>query len=135
MLKDYWFSGIGPGNAAFNLVYPAYSFNTIKAPHAHNLYLQLMCDAGILGLALFLLVIVSFYRTVFSAFSRERDRKSRYYLAAAAAAVGGFLAQGVTDYSFYNNRVLLFFWVVVALGIVMSRRSGMEKGHALWSES
>ncbi len=135
MLKDYWFSGIGPGTDAFNLVYPAYSFNTVKAPHAHNLYLQLMCDAGILGLLLFLLVILSFYRTVFSAFSRERDRKSRYYLAAAASAVAGFLLQGITDYSFYNNRVLLFFWVVVALGIVLSRRSELEEGYALWSRS
>jgi O-antigen ligase len=135
MLKDYWFSGIGPGADAFNLVYPAYSFNTIKAPHAHNLYLQLMCDAGVIGLVLFLLVIFSFYRTVFSAFSRERDRKSKYYLAAAASAVAGFLLQGITDYSFYNNRVLLFFWVVVALGIVLSRRSELEEGYALWSRS
>lgn len=52
MLKDYWFSGIGPGTAAFNLVYPAYGFNTIAAPHAHNLFLQLMCDSGLAGLVL-----------------------------------------------------------------------------------
>ncbi len=135
MLKDYWFSGIGPGTDAFNLVYPAYSFNTIKAPHAHNLYLQLMCDAGILGLLLFLLILFSYYRTVFSAFSRERDRKTKHYLAAAAASVGGFLLQGMTDYAFYNNRVTLFFWVIIALGIVLSRRSEMEEGHFLWSES
>ncbi len=135
MLKDYWFSGIGPGTDAFNLVYPAYSFNTIKAPHAHNLYLQLMCDAGILGLVLFLLVILSFYRTVFSAFSRGRERKTKIYLAAAAAGVGGFLLQGMTDYAFYNIRVTFFFWVIIALGIVLARRSEMEDGHALWSKS
>ena len=135
MLKDYWFSGIGPGNSAFNLVYPAYSYNTISAPHAHNLYLQLLCDAGILGLLLLLLVILSFYRTVLSAASRAKDRKTRVYLAASAAAVGGFLLQGMTDYSFYNNRVTLFFWVVIALGIALSRRSEMEDGHPVWSRS
>ena len=135
MLKDYWFCGIGPGNTAFNLVYPAYSFNTVKAPHAHNLYLQLLCDTGIIGLILFLLVILSFYRTVFSAFSRVRDRATKIHLAAAAASIGGFLLQGMTDYSFYNPRVTLFFWVVVALGIALARRSKMEDGHYLWLKS
>lgn len=135
MLKDYWFSGIGPGIDAFNLVYPAYSFNTISAPHAHNLFLQLICDAGIVGLAMFGAVLLSFYRTTVSAFSRERDKKSRMYLAAATASISGFLLQGMTDYSFYNNRVMLFFWVVIALGLVLARRSSMEEGHFLWSKS
>lgn len=132
MLKDYWLSGIGPGNAAFNSVYPAYGYNTISAPHAHNLYLQLMCDAGILGLILFLLIVFSYFRTAFTAFSSERDKPSRIYLIAAVSAVSGFLLQGMTDYSFYNNRVTLFFWVIIGLGAALTRRSKMEEG-SLWS--
>jgi O-antigen ligase len=134
MLKDYWLSGIGPGITAFNTVYPAYSYNTIAAPHAHNLYLQLTSDAGIVGLLLFLMVIFSYYRTVFTAFSRERERPTRIYLIAAAASVSGYLLQGITDYSFYNNRVTLFFWVVIALGSILSRRSTMEDG-TIWLKS
>lgn len=38
MLKDYWLCGIGPGTGAFNLVYPAYSYNAANAQHAHNLF-------------------------------------------------------------------------------------------------
>lgn len=135
MLKDYWLPGIGPGNAAFNVVYPAYSYNTIAAPHAHNLFLQLMCDAGIAGLVIFLLILFSFFRRSFSAFSRETDKPSRIYLIAVISAVSGFLLQGMTDYSFYNNRVTLFFWVVIALGSVLARRSQMEEGHFLWLKS
>lgn len=37
MLKDYWMCGIGPGDAAFNLVYPKYSYSGIVAPHALSL--------------------------------------------------------------------------------------------------
>ncbi len=135
MLKDYWLSGIGPGIAAFNSIYPAYSYNTIAAPHTHNLFLQLTCDAGIIGLALFLIILFSYYRTTFSAFSRERDKITRVYLIAAITSVSGFLLQGMTDYSFYNNRVTLFFWVVIALGSVLTRRSRMEEGANLWSKS
>jgi O-antigen ligase len=134
MLRDYWLSGIGPGNAAFNTIYPAYSYNTIAAPHAHNLFLQLACDAGIVGLALFLMVVFSYYRMTFGAFSEEKDHETRVYLIAGISAVSGFLLQGLTDYSFYNHRVTLFFWVVVALGSVLARRSKMEDG-TIWLKS
>jgi putative inorganic carbon (HCO3(-)) transporter len=138
MLRDYWFAGIGPGNAAFNQVYPAYSFNTVSAAHSHNLLLQLTCDAGILGLVLFLCVVFSFYRRTLTAFSkagRDSDKTGRYYLAAAVSAVSGFLLQGLTDFSFYNARVTLSFWAVIALGMILSRRNKMEEGNYLWSES
>jgi O-antigen ligase len=85
------------------MIYPAYGYNTIAAPHAHNLFLQLTCDSGIIGLVLFLLVLFSYYRMTFSAFSKTRDKTSRLYLIAAIAAVSGFLLQGMTDYVFYNN--------------------------------
>lgn len=134
MLKDYWFPGIGPGISAFNLVYPAYSYNTIAAPHAHNLFLQLICDAGITGLVLFFIILFSYFRMTFSAFSRERDKSTRVYLIAVICSISGFLLQGMTDYSFYNNRVTLFFWVIIALGSVLARRSKMEEG-TLWLKS
>jgi O-antigen ligase len=134
MLKDYWFSGIGPGTAAFNLIYPAYGLNTIAAPHAHNLYLQLMCDSGILGLGLFGLLLLSFYRMNFTAFSRTRDKETRIYLIAVVASVSGFLLQGMTDYAFYNNRVTLLFWVIIGLGAILSRRPRMEEG-TIWLRS
>ena len=35
MLKHYWLCGIGPGDEAFNRVYPAFSYNSINAPHSH----------------------------------------------------------------------------------------------------
>ncbi len=134
MLKDYWFSGIGPGTAAFNLIYPAYGFNTIAAPHAHNLFLQLMCDSGIAGLVMFALILFSYFRMTFTAFSRSRDKSSRIYLIATISAVSGFLLQGMTDYSFYNNRVMLLFWIVIALGSILARWTGMEEGK-LWLKS
>ncbi|SHH92152.1 putative inorganic carbon (hco3(-)) transporter [Sporobacter termitidis DSM 10068] len=134
MLKDYWFSGIGPGTNAFNLIYPAYSYNTIAAPHAHNLFLQIMCDSGIVGLILFVAILFSYYRRTFTAFSRTRDKTSRTYLIAAIASVSAFLLQGMTDYAFYNNCVMLLFWIFIGLGAIMARRPEMEEG-PLWLKS
>ncbi|NLM83773.1 MAG: hypothetical protein GX189_03585 [Clostridiales bacterium] len=133
MLRDYWLPGVGPGMAAFNQVYPAYSFNTVKAPHSHNLFLQTICDAGITGFVLFIFMILSFYRSTLSALAHEKDKSSRILLTACVSSATGFFVQSMTDYTFYNHRVTLVFWIVLALGSALSRRSRLEEGHPIWS--
>jgi len=121
MLKDYWLCGIGPGTDAFNMVYPAYAYNSISAPHSHNLYLQVICDAGIIGFALFMAVLYQFYKGTFGALSREKDKKSRILIISAISAISGFLVQSLFDYTFYNYRVMLLFWVVIAFGMIFTK--------------
>ena len=129
MLRDFWFTGIGPGTEAFNRVYPLYSFNTVASPHSHNLYLQIMCDAGISGIIVFLATIFSYFRYLCSSVSRETDKSSKIYQIAAIAAVFGFLVQGFTDYSFYNYRVTFVFWAALGLGVITARRSSLKGGN------
>src|SRR5699024_991064 len=50
MLKDFWLSGIGMGSEAFTAVYPFYSYNAVVAPHSHNLFLQILVEAGVVGI-------------------------------------------------------------------------------------
>ena len=129
MLKDYWLCGIGPGTEAFNLVYPAYGFSTASAQHAHNLFLQLVCDAGVLALVAFLLLVIHYARDVCASFCRtEKGAGERLYLAAFLSGTAGFLAQGMSDYSFYNYRVLFLFGTYLALGGLMARRDALERG-------
>ncbi|MDR2357175.1 MAG: O-antigen ligase family protein, partial [Oscillospiraceae bacterium] len=116
MLRNFWFVGIGPGVAAFNKIYPIYGYNTVAAPHSHNLFLQLVCDSGVAALVVFVIVIFSHLRALASSVAKSSDRTMNRFRIAAISAVIGFLAQGVTDYSFYNYRVTLVFWASVGLG-------------------
>ena len=131
MLKNYWLCGIGPGAEAFNMVYPAYSYNGIIAPHSHNLFLQIVCDAGIAALGVFLILIFVYFRMMCTALSRERDWTNRVLQAAFTGGVFGFLVQAMTDYSFYNYRVLFLFWVYLALGALCARRKRLSEGRLL----
>ena len=131
MLRDYWLCGIGPGDRAFNLVYPDYSFSTIAAPHSHSLYLQLVCDAGIAALVVFLILVFVYFRMMGCAISREKDQTSRLYQIACTSGIAGFLVQAMTDYSFYNYRVLFLFWACLALGAMTARRSALPEGRLL----
>ena len=128
MLKDYWLCGIGPGTEAFNMVYPAYSYNGIIAPHSHNLFLQIVSDAGVAALGVFILLLFVFFRMMCAALHREKDWTSRLLQIAVTAGVFGFMVQAMTDYSFYNYLVLFVFWTYLALGALCARRSSLPEG-------
>ena len=128
MLKEYWLCGIGPGEDAFNMVYPAYSYNAITAPHSHNLFLQIVCDAGITALVVFILLLFVYFRMLCSALSREKDWTSRMLQIAFTSGACGFMVQAMTDYSFYNYRVMFLFFVFLALGGLAARRSSLPEG-------
>lgn len=131
MLKDYWLSGIGPGTEAFNAVYPVYSLHEVYAPHSHNLFLQITCDAGIAELAIFLLLLFVYFRMMCRAVSREKERAVRLLQIAFTSGVCGFLVQAMTDYSFYNYRLMFFFWAYLALGALAARRNELSGGGVL----
>ncbi len=128
MLKDYWMCGIGPGTDAYNMVYPAYGYHDVIAPHSHNLFLQIMCDTGICGLIIFLVILFVFFKMMCGSLSREKDKVSRIYQISTISAMCGFLVQSMTDYSFYNYRVMLMFWVFVAMSAAISKRSQLDGG-------
>ena len=61
--------------------------------------------------------------------SRERVGPSRIHQSALTAGVCGFLVQAMTDYSFYNYRVLFLFWIYLVLGALCAGRSRLgERG-------
>ena len=66
-------------------------------------------------------MIFSFYRTCFTALRGERDFETRVFIITGISAVSGFMVQSMTDYTFYNYRVMLLFWAVLALGLLFTR--------------
>ncbi len=120
MLKTYWLGGIGMGEAAFNEVYPFYSYNAIVAPHSHNTFLQLTVEAGVGALIVFVVTQIVFVKKMQSVYAMN-DKKSLDSVTALAIGSGvvGFLAQSMFDYTFYNYRVMCIFFMVMALGTAL----------------
>lgn len=127
MLRDgYWLTGVGPGESAFNMVYPFYSYHEVVAPHSHNLFLQMVVDAGILEVLVFLWLLLRYFRVLARALREETDKTSRLLQIAFASGTLGFLVQAMTDYSFYNYRVMFLFWAYLALGMAAARRNRLS---------
>lgn len=131
MIKDFWLSGIGMGQKAFTQVYPFYSYNGIVAPHSHNLFLQILVESGIAGIAVFLIIAVLFLRRVMTGYQAGGKGDSlSTVMTALSAGICGFLLQGMFDNCFYNYRVMLVFWCVLAMGRACVYASEQKRGTA-----
>ena len=131
-------AGIGYGN--FKTVLAA----TISVPDgfmldAHNLYLELLAETGILGLAAFAMLIVICLR-----YARRMQRQSQDLMESAVgiaviAAIAGLLVHGPVEYVFHNSPqcAALFFLLPALLGSHEFRRSeaALVQGNAFSPES
>lgn len=121
MLKDYFPSGIGIGNDSFKLVYPLYALSGIEtAPHSHNLYLQIAVELGIVGLIVFIGVMFFYVQSCFTLHTSEQ-RQTKLLSAGILCGMLAVLAQGMTDYIWYNYRVFLMFWLMLGLGAAVRK--------------
>ena len=123
MLKDYWLSGVGMGITSFNKIYPLYSYNNIKAPHSHNLFLQIMVEYGIVGFIVMIGVMYNYFKIAIISMKAKKD----IVLGGLMASMIGYLIQSMTDHTWYNYRVVLIFWVMIALTVTASKINLKEK--------
>jgi O-antigen ligase len=126
MLRTVWPSGIGPGDASFRHVYQEFSYNAVEAPHSHNFFMQIMIDYGILGFIVLMLLIAAFFKGLFARNRNSADPFIRPVTAAIAAGMFGLLVQGMTDYTWYNNRITAYFWFVLALGCALKSQDNIK---------
>lgn len=120
MIKDNFIAGIGIGTEAFQTVYSEYALAGIeRAPHSHNLYLQLMVELGILGFAVFVITLFLFFAKVFTFLKESGNRESKLIVGAIACGLLAILAQGLTDYVWYNYRVYAFFWMMLGIAVAV----------------
>ncbi|MBQ7793180.1 MAG: O-antigen ligase family protein [Clostridia bacterium] len=112
MAFDFWMSGVGYGSDAFANVYSSYALNGAGyALHAHNFYIQLVADVGIGGLLVYIAIAMTAYREIATV---KNDRFIKTVSLALAGVLAGYLFQGVAESMWYNMRMSLMFWIVMA---------------------
>ncbi len=96
--------GIGVGERAWRAVYPRFAVSgTGTVMHAHNVFLQVAAELGMIGLLIFLLLIgTSFWHAL----------KTRNI--AALLSLAGVLVMGQFDHLWYYPGMLVPFWSILA---------------------
>lgn len=128
VIKDFWLSGIGPGSSAFSLVYQKYAASGVAyALHSHNLFLQLLVELGIGGFLVFIALLLKYFKSSAQTLIYENKKTLRATVTTACTAgILGLMLQGLTDYVWYNYKILLIFWIVLAFST--ARSSTHKKG-------
>src|SRR5579859_2278195 len=94
---------------------------------AHNLYLELLAESGLVGFIAFAFLIVSALRAARRCMRQSRDEFMRLTGIAAFAAICGVLVHGTVDYLFHTTpQVAVLFFLL--LGILGAQTLGSEAG-------
>jgi len=86
-----------------------------RRSHAHNNFLQIAAEAGLVGLAAFTLLFATMLRFGFEAVRRCRDPNLHAIALGGCLALVGFLVGGLTQYSFGDNEVATAMWTTAAV--------------------
>lgn len=114
LLKDYWFCGIGLGPDAFLEIYPQYALGGAGfALHSHNFYLQWIVDMGIMGIVTYIGIVALAFKQILSV--KEKNTVIKNVLLAMSGAFLGYLFQGMAENLWYNYRMILLFWIYLAM--------------------
>lgn len=107
----YWMLGAGYGSDAFSIGYKMFALPGADfALHSHNFYIQLVTDIGIAGLIAFLLIL-------FNALGSSTTLKNKEIKTITLSGVGvviGYMFQGIAESLWYNMRMSLMFWILMA---------------------
>ena len=112
MVQDRPWLGIGPGNAAFNSIYPLYQQPKFNALSAYSVPLEILVETGIAGLLACLGLLASSLRQGLQLLNA--DGPSALAAIACLAAIAGLLMQGITDTIFFRPEVQLIGWFALA---------------------
>ncbi|MFB2920380.1 IctB family putative bicarbonate transporter [Aerosakkonema funiforme] len=117
MIRDRPIIGIGPGNNAFNKIYPLYMRPRYSALSAYSILLEVAVEAGLIGLGCFLWLLLVTFNQGWVQLRRLREFGSReaFWLIAAIASLLGMLAHGTVDTVLYRPEANTLWWMMIAL--------------------
>jgi O-antigen ligase len=123
MLRDRPLLGVGPGN--YNVVYPRVAVGQWYASrgHAHNFYLHIAAEAGLVGLAAYLALIGS---VAWRAINAARKATAPFERAIAIGCCGMIAA--VAGHNLFENLHVLNLGIQLAVAWALIEHGRVEEG-------
>jgi len=137
MIKDRPFMGLGIGTYKYNsLKYQAKFFeqgqNRSLYPHgfatkAHNEYLQLWAELGIVGLGIFIWLIICYFNCGIKFLKKIKDDYKQGIIIGLMGAVVAVLVDGIFGFPLHLPATIILFWMALGLTIALGESEKEEK--------
>jgi len=121
IIRDYPITGLGW--EGFRIVYPEYkpAEGRQLVCHAHNNFVDMAVDSGLLGLGIFIWFLITIYEVSFHIFKELEDG---YFKGIAWGFLGSFTAfliAGLSQYNFGDSEVVMLFYFLLGMVMVIPR--------------
>jgi O-antigen ligase len=120
---------MGWGMGTFPQVYPVYrSRHDGKFMNqAHNDYLELLLDTGIIGFGIMLWFLIALFRSALPRLREWSESSGANARAAALVGISGILVHSIADFNMHIPANAAFFFVLCALATVTIRPRSLRK--------
>jgi putative inorganic carbon (HCO3(-)) transporter len=97
--------------------------NGFSPSYAHNCYVQIAVEVGILGLAAFMGILFLLFRQILIPFTHEsmEGKQARILSFGLLAGLFGFLGHSFVDTNFYTLQLPVLFWFMAGLLISLDK--------------
>ena len=119
MIKEHPILGVGNGNFIsrydeFVNKYKGLSYNAYTRYPAHNSYLKLQSELGIIGIVSFLSILITSLLRVKKLFTTTDDRFLKAFYMGTLASMIAFYFMNISDNLFFVPKATTYFWFLVA---------------------
>jgi putative inorganic carbon (HCO3(-)) transporter len=89
--------------------------------HMHNIFLQIAVQMGLVGLAAFCWLLVSFFRVAARNLTLDLPPPERAWVVGSIGALAGFVVNGLFDWNFGDAEVVTLIYVILGANIAVTR--------------
>jgi len=110
---------VGHGINTYMNIFQQYRWSTqIEPTYAHNCYLQLAVETGVLGLAAFLYLLSCFFKELLRGIDCKTPRQEgRPILVGLVCGIMAFLVHSFFDTSFYSLKLSVYLWIMIGIAV------------------
>ncbi len=114
------------GKGRYSIIYS----NRIEKGHPHNMYLEAILDAGIIGLLGFLACYAYVIRKLVRTLNRTSDRQITSVLKASLISILVYLISGVSGRHFFPDITNIYLWLIMGLGLAAAKTLRTEENYS-----
>lgn len=126
VIHDHFLVGVGLGHLPFKRVFETY-IRTMPIFHAHNTFLEIFAELGLVGFVLFLILLGTVFHRGHKHLLRSDDAFLKILGTGLLAGLFGVFVHGMFENVIYLTKITMTFWFMVSMVFALSRLQEEER--------